>query len=129
METMSLPVLVATRQTQGQRKNDFSWAVDNEPVRFGLECDGEAVDGRCGCRRSFSGMQSNKNTTTARVASLPITRNDFLRMLGESMKVAGWSFDEKDIQEIADELLMIASRFNEGDIVEKRGNNIQVRRS
>ena len=38
--------LVGTKETQGKRKNDFSWTTDGEPVMYGSECDGEKVDGK-----------------------------------------------------------------------------------
>ena len=57
--------LVATKETQGQRKNDFSHAREGELVKFGFECDGEEVDGNL-----------------ERSVSRPIQRNDlFFRMI------------------------------------------------
>ena len=38
--------LVATKETQGKRKSDFSWTTDGEPVMYGAEGDGEKVDGK-----------------------------------------------------------------------------------
>ena len=55
-----MKMLVATKETQGKRRNDFCWATEGELVRFAFQCDGEAVDGRCGCRRSFCGLDSHK---------------------------------------------------------------------
>ena len=52
-----MKVLVGTKETQGQRSNDFSWAEDGELVMFGSECDREDVDGTCGCRRAMSGLR------------------------------------------------------------------------
>jgi hypothetical protein len=34
-------ILVSTKKTQGQRKNDFCWVPEGEIVRFGMECGGE----------------------------------------------------------------------------------------
>ena len=42
------------------------WCEEGELVRFATECDGERVDGRCGCRRSMTGMSTLKATTTVR---------------------------------------------------------------
>ena len=50
-----MKLLVATTKTQGQRKNDFCWVPEDEIVQFAFVCDGEKIDGSCGCRRSMSG--------------------------------------------------------------------------
>jgi hypothetical protein len=124
----SLPVLVATRQTQGQRRDDFCWCDEGEPVRFTFECDGETVDGRCGCRRSMSGLSTKKATTTMRVQRLPITRGQFVTMLKESFANSGFTVDCSDVADEAEELLRLAAAFPENTIVEKRGTSVQSRR-
>jgi hypothetical protein len=120
---------VATHKTQGKRKNDFAWCEEGEPVGFSLECDGEKIDGKCGCRRSFSGMQSRKATTTAKVVESGMTELDYCTMFGISEQKA-WGKDTFTAEELvagAKELLEIAAVFAVGDIVEKRGSKIQVR--
>jgi hypothetical protein len=124
----TLPVLVATRDTQGQRRNDFCWCDDGEPVQFALECDGETVDGRCGCRRSMTGMLTRKATTTMRVQRLPITREQFVDMLKASHSKAGWpKVDDSLYQDDADELLRLAAAFPADRVLEKRGDILQAR--
>ncbi|OGV70911.1 MAG: hypothetical protein A2283_22065 [Lentisphaerae bacterium RIFOXYA12_FULL_48_11] len=59
-----MKVLVATRRTQGRRDNDFNFCEEGELLIYGSECDAEAVDGHCGCRRALVGMTSGKATTT-----------------------------------------------------------------
>lgn len=54
-----MKVMVATREGQGFRENDFSWTKENELVGFTSECDGETIDGNCGCRRSMSGFDTH----------------------------------------------------------------------
>ena len=50
-----MKVLVATRNTQGQRGNDFCFVPEGEIVAFpAAECTGEKIDGSCGCRRSVN---------------------------------------------------------------------------
>ena len=129
-----MKVMVSTSQTQGHRKNDFSWTTEGELVKFGMECDGEAVDGKCGCRRSFSGFDSHKAGTTAMVVDRDMTREDFFDKMCEALKQEGWYRPEEneglsvaEIDEEVDELLNIASGFTTGQIIEKRGNKIQVR--
>ena len=67
-----MKILVATKEGQGQRKNDFCWAEEGEVVKFPSECDRETVDGRCGCRRSMSGANSLKGTKTMKVVEFDI---------------------------------------------------------
>jgi hypothetical protein len=59
-----MKVFVSTKDGQGIRNNDFSWTNEGELVKFALECDGEKIDGKCGCRRSMSGFDTHKATTT-----------------------------------------------------------------
>lgn len=63
-----MKVLVATRQTQGAVRGDFCHTVDGELVTpHVVECaDGD----RCGCARAFSGLASDRATTTAMVVDL-----------------------------------------------------------
>ena len=127
-------VLVATHEKQGQRKNDFCWTTDGELVTLPMECDGEDVDGGCGCRRCFSGVDSLKSTTTAKVVETRgMSKASLADMLAASLNKAGWGkLMSKDAVEgwarkNAGELLRIAARFREGDVVEKRGDTVQVR--
>ena len=57
-----MKILVGTTETQGRRKNDFCYTKEGEVLCFHLECDGETVDGSCGCKRSMSGVDTNKAT-------------------------------------------------------------------
>ena len=122
-------ILVSTKEKQGQRKNDFSSSTDGEFVRMTNECDGEAVDGKCGCRRSFAGFVSHKATTTVKVIDSPLTREEFIEKLTESLVSSGWAKrdDNSEIVEDAEELLNMAAAFDVGMVVEKRGTKIQER--
>jgi len=71
-----MKLLVATTQTQGQRQNDFCWATPGEILHFGSECDREGIDGACGCKRSLSGLDSLKATTTMIVAAWKFPRTN-----------------------------------------------------
>ena len=129
-----MKVMVATSQTQGKRNNDFSWTEEGELVKFGMECDGEDVDGKCGCRRSFAGFKTHKAGTTAMVVERDMTREDFFDEMCEALKQEGWyrpdedfGLSVSDIDEEVDELLNIANGFPVGSVLEKRGNKIQER--
>jgi len=129
-----MKVLVATDETQGQRKSDYHNAETGELVRFIMECDGEKVDGKCGCRRALGGMVSQKGTTTFTVEDRPgFELDDLILAVAESLGNAGWlSGDVEDALEWAttdaQELARLAEVFPVGSIVEKRGRDIKERR-
>jgi len=123
-----MKVLVATKRGQGIRKNDFCWTDSGEFVTFPFECDGESVDGGCGCRRSMSGLYTHKATTTFEVIDvLSLTLPKYVEQLTESDKAAGWNSTAKDIAALAAELLKVADMFPEQAVLEKRGGEIRVR--
>lgn len=71
-----MKVLTATHATQGQRTNDFDWCVDGELVMqppFVCGTDLDNPDGGCGCGRSWAGLNSERATTTAIVADVPLS--------------------------------------------------------
>jgi hypothetical protein len=130
-----MKILVATNQTQGKRKNDFCHAEEDEIVKFSSECDGEAVDGNCGCHRSMSGCTSGKATTTMRVEDRNMHVEEYIEIIRQSYKTGGW-YDlmgikdaEASIMQDVKDLLKVAKDFPAGTIVEKRGNTIQERAS
>lgn len=130
-----MKVLVATKLTQGQRGNDFSHADEGELLGFTSECDGEPVDGKCGCRRAFSGLVTHRATTTAQVVERPeLDLAGYVKAMRASLASGGWtahmSAKEADAwaREDATELARMAEAFPVGMIVEKRGAKVQERR-
>lgn len=130
-----MKMLVATKETQGQRLDDFSFTDEGELVRFpSFECD-HSIDGRCGCRRSMAGTKSRRATTTMKIVDSPMSREQFEDKLARSLAEAGWlkiySSERADeiVREDADELLKTADAFQIGDVIEKRGNEIKVRKA
>lgn len=119
--------LVSTKETQGQRKNDFCFVPEGELVRFGSECDCEDIDGRCGCRRSMIGMDCGTATTTMKVVELDMSEIELKTKLTASMSKSGFSVHEDDIIEEINEISRIAGLFQIGDILEMRGNLVQTR--
>jgi hypothetical protein len=124
-----IKILVATKETQGKRKNDFSWCNEGELVTFAMECDGETIDGSCGCRRAMAGMVTHTATTTFKVIEAEITKEALLESEMVSI-IEGWG-DSEGIKalarENAKELLSTADLFEVGTILEKRGNRIIAR--
>jgi hypothetical protein len=127
-----MKVLVATKDGQGLRKNDFSHTNDGEFVGFVFECEGEQVDGSCGCRRAFGGLSSHKSTTTAKVVQKELTEGQYLELYLRSRREAGWLKESDDCSWAvaeAREMLRVATAFPAGAIVEKRGDTIQARKT
>lgn len=128
-----MKLLTATRETQGQRKNDFSFCNEGEVVKFNFECDGGSIDDSCGCKRSMSGAVSHKSTTTMKVIDSALTRSDLREILLKTLKDEGWikegqeSTIRDNIDRDVDELLRTANAFKVGDIVEKRGSKLNKR--
>ena len=127
-----MKVLVATKETQGQRKNDFSWADEGELVNFGSECDREAIDGGCGCKRAMSGLTSLKSTTTVKVVDLLGITQEALESKIKEHLLKDWGFERSVAVEVAHEgaaeLARIAGSFRVGDVLEKRGSRLRVRK-
>lgn len=125
-----MKVLTATAKGQGKRKSDFFWMEEGELVRFPFECDGESVDGKCGCRRSMTGLDSKRGGTTFTVTESPMTEQEFISKLQTGFHTdwnLSWSEAKIWAKKEADELLRLAEFFNVGDILERRGRKIQAR--
>lgn len=130
-----MKVLVATKETQGNRKNDFSWATEGELVIFPrLVCDGESVDGKCGCKRSMSGLVSMKATTTIRVSDEDMSVADLREAIRKSLVKSGWAkhMTKADIESTVtadvEELIKLASSFHIDDVLEIRGSRFSCRK-
>jgi len=129
-----MKLLTATNETQRQRPDDFMWCTEGEIVKFGMECDGEEVDGKCGCRRSMVGVQCNKATTTMKVIHVEMTCEELTNALRDNYKEGGWynlmgaESAEKSIRIEVEDLIRLSESFPVGSIVEKRGDKFQVRK-
>jgi hypothetical protein len=122
-------ILTATADTQGQRRNDFNWMTEGEPVYLGMTCDGATADDSCGCARAWSGMDSRKAGTTAKVIDDPdMTPEKFRAAYAASLDAAGWGLDPADAAAMADEMIHIAAAFRPGMIVEHRNTRVAQRR-
>ena len=124
-----MKVLVATTETQGQRTNDFSYCIEGELVTVGLVCmtDRRDPDGGCGCGRAFAGLNSHRATTTAKVKQVDLSEADYVEALRSSLSQQGWPTE--DVEELADWLAQLVSEWAVGTIVERRIDDIVVRKS
>lgn len=128
-----MKLLVATKETQGDRKNDFSWTADGEYLLMGFVCDTDRgdPDGGCGCGRSFEGLSSLRATTTGKVVEAPIRRDEFVSQVIESMTRAGWAgMDDfhRVCEERADEIEAFIEELPIGTIIGRRIDEPVVRR-
>lgn len=121
-------VLVSTNEMQGKRSSDFCHIPDGEIVMFPMiECSGEKIDGGCGCRRSMSGVETHKATTTMKVVEKDLDPEELYIVIRDSLKTAGWIRDREAVLFYVKELLEFAEQFEVGDIVERRGNKLKKR--
>lgn len=126
-----MKLLVATTQTQGQRKNDFCFVPEDEIVHFATECDREEIDGPCGCKRSMSGLKTKKATTTMKCAEVEITDGELRGLLFDHYAQA-WNYPPIEAAKMAEvaacNLTNLGKIFYVGDVVEKRGEVFSIRR-
>lgn len=124
-----MKLLAATSLTQGWREDDFCWTTPGELVYFGIDAGcGKHPDGKCGCGRSMVGLQSFKSTTTMQVVQSQLSEADLRRLLTDSLKLAGFFPKPATVRTLGEELQLAAIAFNTGDIVERRGKKIELRR-
>ena len=124
-----MKILTATSRTQGQRRDDYYWMTDGEPVYIGMMCDGARANDKCGCARAWTGLDTHKAGTTAEVTETAMTRAKYIDRYGASLAAAGWTIEPPDLAAMADELLGIADHFAVGRVVEHRGRAINARRA
>lgn len=126
-------ILVTTHKLQGERKNDFCWSFDGEPVVFGMECDGERVDGSCGCRRSMVGVFSHVGTTTFEVVEMDMRPSRYKAALLAGFVSSGWGklYTRRELLKAVNDdyadLTRFAEAFKVSTVLEKRGDYIQPR--
>jgi hypothetical protein len=120
-------LLTATSITQGYRVNDFSFCVEGELVHIDPPCakDRGDPDGRCGCGRSFSGLNSHHATTTAVIREVDFSPADYLEALRSSLDQQGWDSSQA-VHEVA-ALQCLAQHWPAGAVLERRLDQIVMR--
>jgi hypothetical protein len=134
-------VLVATKERQGERHDDYSWAVEGELVYVPIDscesavCESSACDSpECGCSLGFAGMGSGQATTTALVVErLDLGLSDLSTALSDSLERQGllsgrWTDEDEDVfRRLFQRLLVSASHFPVGSILERDGHMLHRR--
>ena len=129
-----MKVLVATRQTQGAIAGDFCHTVEGELVTPHIvEC---ADPERCGCGRAFSGLASDRATTTAMVVDLDhVDRAALAAAVRDNLErwgIPGEVPDEEVDDEVADHLEAIewaCAGRPVGTIVRRNGAEMRITRA
>lgn len=127
-------VFVATSATQGARSSDFTACVDGELVWLRDVCPASRrrPDGPCPCARSFAGMSSNENTTTALVREIVgLTRTEYQAALVASFDQQEWCkcCTSRAVPDVIDELIAMAGVFPSGAVLERRVDDLNLRGS
>lgn len=119
-------VLVATERTQGERDDDYSWTAPGELVMFGVICasDLRGTGRDCGCGRAFSGLSSQRATTTAEIADWSGSLDDLFLAFHDSLARGGWldfggTAEEVNgvVAEAMMEMLLVADRHPAGTVI------------
>ena len=114
-------VLVATKETQGRRDNDFSFVPEGELIKRPSTCSNGTADDSCGCSRALSGVACHQSTTTVKVADIPgFTATAYKDILLASEENAGWFPSDETIAKEAHVLLDAADDYEVGDVLEYR---------
>ena len=136
----TMRVLVATKETQKARKNDFCHGEEGELVTYGSECDRETVDGSCGCKRSLIGFRTHRATTTFMIADDPdVTEESVTAAIRAKLSEEGWigrgicskEEDDKMVELLAIDTIRLYAGFAglpAGSVIERRGRNFCLRR-
>lgn len=127
-------VLTATSTTQGDRPDDCCWTTDGELVSLPvLECS--CPD--CGCDRCFSGLESQRATTTCIVTDVPLDRTGLDRAVARSLATAGWlvdsdagfsAIDRALVDDVVDRIVEVAEAFPAGTVLARADGGVVVRR-
>ncbi|WP_206750310.1 hypothetical protein [Cryobacterium sp. TMS1-13-1] len=125
-------VLVATDATQGARRSDFANCIKGELVWMLDVCPESRrnPDGQCPCGRSFRGLYSDEETTTALVTDLPnLTRSEYQRALYENHGDADScpACRVRPFSKVVDELIRLGSLWPIGTVMERRVDLLQGR--
>lgn len=127
-------VLVATSATQGTRASDATGCVDGELVWLRDVCPASRrrPDGPCSCGRSFAGMSTNNDTTTALVREIVgFTRSEYEAALVGSFEAQEWCpcCTSRPVADVIDELIALAGVFPTGAVIERRVDKLNLRGS
>jgi len=120
-----MKIIVATKETQGQRADDFNFADEGEIV---IVADCDHLHQGCDCERSMVGVRSGKGTTTMMVVEADMTRQQFI----EQIRAGNQDYAEIGVSDAifaaeADEMLKLAAQFPVGAVIDRDGDELHQR--
>ena len=106
------------------RPGGFTWTTEGELMMLSAACCNAKT---CGCGRSFSGFDSRKATTLARVEERDITRDDYIALYRASEERAGFAkfIPDDEMVSCATHMLELADFFETGSIIEKTTRTVR----
>jgi hypothetical protein len=112
-------VLIATRESQGARSDDFDWCTDGELVWLPEPCPTGRRGGSCDCVHAFAGVSSHRRTTTAVVRELEgLTIRSCIQMVRYSLAAEG--LPDAWVTRAVDRMLLLASGIEPGTVMERK---------
>ena len=126
-----MKVLVATKETQGQRANDFSYADEGVIAIYGSMCDNARVDDKCGCARAMITPTNAKATTTIKVVDVDPSFYEKAKSQIIEHLTKNWGFSPSEAEVMANneitETRRVASFFPTNSVLEIRGSKLVAR--
>ena len=129
-----MKIVVATKQTQGKRDNDFSFVREGEIVYPSWTCTSGSADDHCGCRRCLTGVKHGKGTTTVKVVESPLSRAQYehaimlgIKGISQGHKTPPEESMLADAMAIVDEFTRAVARRKVGDVLEYRDGKFGLR--
>lgn len=124
-----MKILTATCRTQGEHPGDYFWCVEGElvmPSAFICDRDAESPNGGCGCGRGWSGLSSQRGTTSAVVSDLAeVTRADYVETIATALELQRWTNEEATTT--ADRMAEIATSYPIGTVLGHRLYDLYIR--
>lgn len=111
-------VFVATKETQGDRPDDYCFTVDGEMIRFAFDvCDCSS----CGCDRGVAGLSSSRATTTFKVKeAADLTLEKYTGALRDALTREGWiehGVEPAWVAELAERQASLAAELQPGTVL------------
>jgi hypothetical protein len=131
-----MKLLTATHERQGERAGDFCYAIEGELVILGQVCAADRGNplGGCGCGRAFSGLRSERATTTALVRDVDLSREDLELAIAARFAADGLTAETIGDLEYAelfidtvDEMVRFGAVWPEGTVVRRALDGVTIR--
>ncbi|MCL2048794.1 MAG: hypothetical protein FWG87_08710 [Defluviitaleaceae bacterium] len=114
-----IKILVSTNETQGQRESDFCFVPENEPVHRGVNTDKENTSDNFNNVGCLIGLYCTKGTTTIKVASVEMTKEQYIDGFVNNLRCSNSSKAEiEKIKKEAKLMLKVAAIYEVGSVLE-----------